>query len=126
MQASSTTPGTGGDLDWIGDRVTDDFELRPFLGFLDLEEVYRGRDGWERFAQTWLQAWRTHPIELQRMEDVGDRVLVLLTFNATGRGSGVSVPMKFGHLLTFRDRRVASIVVIEGWDRTLEAAGLPE
>ena len=58
-----------GDLDWIADRVTDDFELRPVVGFLDFEEVYRGRDGWERFARTWLQAWVGATIELERVED---------------------------------------------------------
>jgi ketosteroid isomerase-like protein len=115
-----------GDLDWIADRVTDDFELRPVVGFLDLEEVYRGRDGWERFARTWLQAWVAATIELERVEDLGDRLLVLLTSNATGQGSGVSVRMRFGHLVTLRDQQVASLVVIEGWDRALEAAGLRE
>ncbi len=79
-----------GDVDWIGEQITDEFELRPISAFLDLEAVYRGRNGWERFAQTWLQAWEAAPVELEQMEDLGDRVLVLLTFNATGRKSGVT------------------------------------
>jgi hypothetical protein len=98
----------------------------PFLGFLDVDEVYRGTEGWERFARTWLEAWEAAPIEIERIEDLGERLLVLLTFNATGQGSGVSVPMKFGQLVTVRAGRVASLVVIEGWERALEAAGLRE
>jgi ketosteroid isomerase-like protein len=115
-----------GDLALIGEHLTDDFELRPFLGFLDVDEVYRGKEGWERFADSWLEAWEAAPIEIERIEDLGERLLVLLTFNATGQGSGVSVPMKFGQLVTVRDGRVASLVVIEGWERALEAAGLRE
>jgi ketosteroid isomerase-like protein len=115
-----------GDLDLISEHLTDDFELRPFLGFLDVDEVYRGREGWDRFAHSWLEAWEAAPIEIDRIEDLGERVLTLLTFNATGRGSGVSVPMKFGQLATIRDGRVASLVVIEGWERALEVAGLRE
>jgi len=60
------------------------------------------------------------------MRDLGDRVLPLLTSTATGRGSGVSVPLKFGHIATFRSRQLASVVVFEGWGRALEAAGLRE
>ena len=115
-----------GDVDWIGERITDEFELRPISAFLDLEAVYRGRNGWERFAQTWLQAWEAAPVELERMEDLGDRVLVLLTFNATGRKSGVTTPLKVGHLMTFRDRQLVSLLVMEDWDEALEAAGLKE
>jgi hypothetical protein len=51
-------------------------------------------------------------------------VLALLTFNATGRGSGVTTPMRIGHLLTFRDGQLALLIGIEGWDQALEAAGL--
>ena len=114
-----------GDLDWIADRVTDDFELRPVVSFLDHGGLSR-QGGWERFARTWRQAWVADTIELERVEDLGDRLLVLLTSNATGQGSGVSVRMRFGHLVTLRDQQVASLVVIEGWDRALEAAGLSE
>ena len=45
-----------GDLEWFLDHMTEDFEFRPGLGFSDLDAVYRGKEGWSRFAQTWHEA----------------------------------------------------------------------
>jgi ketosteroid isomerase-like protein len=34
-----------GDLDWMLDHMTEDFEFRPGLGFADIDPIIRGKDG---------------------------------------------------------------------------------
>jgi hypothetical protein len=55
------------------------------------------------FWKTWRDAWETVTIRVERVEDLGDDVLVLVTFDGVGRGSGASYPCpsaKSGHLGT--------------------------
>src|SRR5215216_3692028 len=115
-----------GDLDWFLDHMTEDFEFRPGLGFSDLEAVYRGKQGWRRFAETWREAWEDITVRVERIEDLDDRILALLTFDGKGRGSGVEVSVRVGHVATVTDARVSKLVSIGGWEEALEAAGLSE
>src|SRR5436190_16312730 len=86
-----------GDLEWFLDHMTDDFEFRPGLGFSDLDAVYRGKEGWSRFAETWHEAWEDITVRVQRIEDLDDGIVALLTFDGRGRGSGVEVSVRVGH-----------------------------
>ena len=45
-----------GDLDWLLDHMTEDFEFRPGLGFSDIDAVVLGKDGWRRFSEMWREA----------------------------------------------------------------------
>ena len=62
-------------------------------------------------------------IRVERIEDLGDDVLVLVTFDGVGRGSGASVSMSFGQVWAFRDGLAARIDVLDPQE-ALEAAGL--
>ena len=115
-----------GDLEWMLDHMTDDFEFRPGLGFSDLSAVIRGKEGWRRFAATWREAWEDITVKVERIEDLGDRIVALLTFDGRGRGSGVEVSLRVGHVATVREGRVAKLVSIASWDETLEAVRLRE
>src|SRR3954468_15385574 len=115
-----------GDLEWFLDHMTEDFEFRPGLGFSDLESVYRGKEGWRRFAETWREAWEHITVRVERIEDLGDRIVALLTFDGTGRGSGVEVSVRVGHVATVTEGRMSKLVSIAGWDEAREAVGLRE
>jgi ketosteroid isomerase-like protein len=104
--------------------MTEDFEFRPGLGFSDLDAVYRGKEGWRRFAEVWQEAWEDITVRVERIEEVDDRIVALLTFDGKGRGSGVEVSLRVGHLATVTEGRVAKLVTIADWDEALEAAGL--
>jgi ketosteroid isomerase-like protein len=91
-----------GDLDWMLDHMTEDFEFQPGLGFSDLNAVIRGEEGWRRFSETWREAWEDITVTVERIEDLDDRILALLTFDGRGRGSGVEVSLRVGHVATVR------------------------
>jgi len=45
------------DLDALLELLAPDFEFLPFISEADLEEVYRGADGWRDFVATWEEVW---------------------------------------------------------------------
>jgi ketosteroid isomerase-like protein len=115
-----------GDLDWMLDHMTEDFEFRPGLGFSDIDAVVRGKDGWRRFAEMWREPWEDITVRVERIEDLDDRIVALLIFDGRGRGSGVAVSVRVGHVATVTEGRVSKLVSIGSWDETLEAVGLRE
>jgi ketosteroid isomerase-like protein len=115
-----------GDLDWLLNHMTEDFEFWPGLGFSDMDDVYRGKAGWRRFAETWREAWEEITVRVERIEEVDDRIVALLTFDARGRGSGVQVSLQVGQVATVREGMVAKLVSAPGWNEALEAARLRE
>jgi ketosteroid isomerase-like protein len=105
--------------------ISADLEFWPLPGFLDLEEVYRGKDGWKRFFETWWEAWTALDLTIDRMEDLDDQVLALVTFNGVGRSSGVEVKLSVAHLWSMRDGLAVRVdVLLPG--TALKAAGLAE
>ena len=101
-------------------------EFQTGLGFADLDAVYRGKEGWRRFAQTWQEAWEHITVRVERIEDLDDGIVALLTFDGTGRGSGVEVSVRVGHVATVTEGRMSKLVSIAGWEEALEAVGLRE
>ena len=115
-----------GDLDWLLDHMTEDFVFQPGLGFSDVDAVVRGKDGWRRFAEMWHEAWEDITIRVERIEDLDDRIVALLTFAGRGRASGVEVSVRVGHLATVRAGQLSKLTSIGGWGEALEAVGLSE
>ena len=69
--------------------------------------------------------WNVH-IDASEVRDLGDSVLVLAEFRATGKGSGAEVEQSIGYLFEFEDgliRRASAYLTPE---EALEAAGLRE
>jgi ketosteroid isomerase-like protein len=115
-----------GDLQWILDHVTPDFEFRTAHLFPDTEDVYRGREGLKRFWNTFHGPWETLLIEVERIEAVGeDRVLALLQFHGRGR-DGLEVTLEYANLFTVENGMAARIVGLASWQEALEAAVLRE
>ena len=115
-----------GDLDWMLDHMTEDFEFRPGLGFADIDAVVRGKDGWRRFSEMWREAWEDITVSVERIEDLDGRIVALLTFDGRGKGSGVEVSIRVGQVATVREGQVSKLTSIAGWDEALEAVGLSE
>jgi ketosteroid isomerase-like protein len=88
-------------------------------------DVYRGREGAERWQRETEEVWdelRLTPVELI---DAGDNVMVAVTVQGKGKGSGVEVNMPLFAVWTFRDAKV--VRVAGGYrerSQALEAAGL--
>ena len=84
----------------------------------------RGRDGWQRAVGMIFESYEDAHIEVERILDAGERVVVLATFQVRGRGSGVRVRQAQGYVWTLRDGRAVRLEWYFGHERALAAAGL--
>jgi ketosteroid isomerase-like protein len=106
--------------------LSPDFEFHPSGRFMDTESVYCGLEGMRIFWRTFRDAWEDIRIEIDRIEDLGDRVLTLGTFHGRTGGSSAEVSAESGWLHTFEDGLVIRMRSFATWDEALEAAGLAE
>ncbi len=115
-----------GDLEATLDLTAPENEFHPSGIFMDTERTYRGREGYSEFWHTFREAWETITVNVERIEDLGEQVLVLGTFHGRGHGSGVGVTREAAWLVTLRDGLFAQSRTFVSWAEALEAAGLTE
>jgi uncharacterized protein len=114
------------DLDGVLRDLAPDFEFQPSGRFMDTQRVYRGRQGMIEFWATFRDAWEEMRITIERIEDLGDRVLTLGTFHGKAGGSSAEVQAESGWLHTFEDGLIVRLRSFATWNEALEAAGLRE
>jgi uncharacterized protein len=90
------------------------------------EGEWRGLDAMKAASIEYLNVWDDYRFEVERLVDLGDRVLVLETQTARGKLSGATISQKVGTLLTLRDGLIVRWEYY--WERAeaLEAAGIKE
>jgi ketosteroid isomerase-like protein len=71
--------------------------------------------------RTSFEYWRFEPEEFI---DVGDNVVVVGTFRARGRDSGLEIDRRQSRLWTIRDGKVVRYAWFDGPEEALEASGL--
>jgi ketosteroid isomerase-like protein len=92
--------------------------------FPGIAPIYRGHDGWVTFWRDFRETWESLSIETNEFRDAGDRVVLLMTFDARGR-NGLEVHRKFATVWTVRDGLAVRIQAYGEWSAALEAVGLP-
>jgi ketosteroid isomerase-like protein len=93
--------------------------------FPGISPVYRGHDGWVTFAREIREPWESFSIETNEFRDAGDRVVLLMTFDARGR-DGLEAHRKFATVWTVRDGLAVRVRAYGEWTAALEAVGLPD
>lgn len=86
--------------------------------------IKHGKEGWlaaHRNLSESFESWTHEPGE---MIDAGDRVLVITTFCARGRGSSVDLDKYEPHVWTLRDGKVVRFEWFNDRDEAERAAGL--
>jgi hypothetical protein len=91
--------------------------------FPDLTEVYRGRDGIQRFWRDFAAPWEEIELEPVTIEASGDDAVVEFRFCARGRG-GVKVDMTIFHRFRRRDGLTSYVQSYATREEALAAAGL--
>ena len=86
--------------------------------------TYRGPEGIRKALDSWFEAWEWMQVEIENIEEAGDRILVTAHQRAKGRGSAVEVEIDTSNVYTFRDGKVIRIQLFTDRDPALEAAGL--
>jgi ketosteroid isomerase-like protein len=112
------------DLAAVLERMAPDWEWHPARLFPGTDAVYHGPEGFTRFWNTFREPWESIRVDIERIEDLGDRVLVLMTFHGKGKGSGVDVTTEYANLITFREGLAVHQVGYGDWRSALDAVGL--
>src|SRR6266498_1221393 len=88
--------------------------------------TYHGHEGVLQWVVDWRAEWADYELEIERVEDLGDRVMTVERNKATGKRSGVEVDMRTFSLWSFRDGKVIRWQGFPTEDAALETAGLSE
>jgi ketosteroid isomerase-like protein len=87
--------------------------------------VYRGIDGLMRLNNEIHDVWEEFRAVPEQFIDAGDRVVVLETIHARGRGSGVELETRtYATIWTLRDGQVTRVQVGVDPNEALKAVGL--
>ena len=92
----------------------------------DFAGEWHGLEGLRQATVDYLNVWEDYQFEVERMIDLGDRILILEKQTARGRRSGAVISQDVGALLTLRDGLIVRWEYY--WERAdaLEAAGVQE
>ena len=71
--------------------------------FPDLSAEYRGHGGARRFWRALHDPWEELRIDVEHVEDEGDRAVAGIRFREKGSDSGVQVDMRFCNAIRVRD-----------------------
>jgi ketosteroid isomerase-like protein len=112
-----------GDLHGVLDGLASEFEFDPSGRFMDTQRIYRGREGWLEFWSAFRAAWMDVAVDIERIEDFGDRVLTLGEIHARGSESGIEVHGEAAWLHTIRDGLIVHLRSFATWKEALEAVG---
>ncbi|HEX3293981.1 MAG TPA: nuclear transport factor 2 family protein [Solirubrobacterales bacterium] len=83
--------------------------------------VYRGKDAIRAFLTQFLASWDRFHQTVEEAREEGDRVLVLIHLEATGRGSAADVDARYAHLWTVSDGRGIRVDAFYDRDEALAA-----
>ena len=92
--------------------------------FPGTDEVYRGHEGVRRFWAAFIEPWSEIEIEIERLIETDDTVVVLCDFRAKGSESGVELRAPFTHVLRFEGDKVTDFSAYADRAAALRDAGL--
>jgi ketosteroid isomerase-like protein len=116
-----------GDYDDVfRDYFDPDCELVPPRAYPDVESSYRGADGLRRWFGQMDDIWKEFRMEPERYFDAGARVVVFARVSGAAKGSGPTLAISAGHVLTLRSGRITRIEIYLDRAEALKAAGLRE
>ena len=87
---------------------------------------FRGRQSIREYYEDFFESYRDISFEIERVEDLGDEVLVVYTLAAYGRLSGAPVRTRLAIRDRVRDELIEEEIVYGDPAEALEAAGLSE
>ncbi len=85
--------------------------------FPGLAGVYDDRRDPNPRLRSWLSEWEQWRVEADEYIELGDQVVVLVTYHGRGRGSGVEVRQPGAHVFELRDGKVVRLEIFADRDR---------
>lgn len=99
-----------GDIAAFADHAAEDVTWVEWSGRPEGPDGERhGRDRMRRSLEDLFEAWESYSLELEQVEEAGDRVLALVRETARGRSSGVEVDSRWGYVLTVDNGEIVRV-----------------
>jgi ketosteroid isomerase-like protein len=116
-----------GDIDAFAGHTAEDVAWLEVSGRPEggLSERF-GRDRLRRSLASLFDAWESYHIEVERIEQAGERVLAIVREVARGRASGMEIDGRWGYLITVEDGSIVRIEAYRDAAQALQTAGLGE
>ena len=112
-----------GDLEWLLERISDDFEFDWTRSRGPLAAIYRGPDGLTEFLREQWETFETFHMEALEYIDRGRHVVVPNKVSAQGR-NGIEVSAEANQVFTLEpDGRISRVAMYQELEEALAAAG---
>jgi hypothetical protein len=98
--------GGNGELARRGFELWNERDFDELLTLFHENAAWDGHDGLTRFYAEWLQAFPDSSIEVEDVEEVGERTLTIVLQIVSGGASGTPVPFKYAGIGHWRDGRL--------------------
>ncbi len=85
-----------------------------------------GRDRMRQALGSLFEVWDSYQLEVERIQDVGGRVVAVVREVGRGRASGVEVDGLWGYLITVEDGQIVRIEAYRDAGLALQEAGLAD
>ena len=109
---------------WL-DGIGPGWEFVPSGVFPGLDPAYRGREGALKLWQDLRGPWTDFKVTIDRIEEVGAKVIALVTFEVRGR-DGLRTSRRWAHVTTFRGGVPIRIQNYASWDDALNSVALEQ
>jgi ketosteroid isomerase-like protein len=109
-----------GDIDAAMEALAEDAEWHESEALPDTG-VYRGREAIRSFLTHFLDSWERFHQTVEEVRAEGNRVLVMIHLEATGRGSAADVDAQYAHLWTVSGGRGIRVDAFYDRDEALAA-----
>jgi ketosteroid isomerase-like protein len=115
-----------GDMDGVLALCDEQIEITQAAELLGVARHQHGHAGVLEAFAIWPELWDDYRIEIVRVADMGERVMVATLNSGRGKESGVPVEMSFAFLFTIRAGKITEWRLFMREEQALEAAGLAE
>jgi ketosteroid isomerase-like protein len=99
------------------------WDMSNFSGWPE-QQVYEGVDGAERFLREWIAAWEDWRLELESLQDAGEKVVAVMRQHGRSRATGMRVDMSFAQVWTIEHENMTRMEMYADPAEALRAVGL--
>jgi ketosteroid isomerase-like protein len=115
-----------GDMQAVLGLCDENIEITQAAELLDASRNQRGHAGVLEAFAIWPDLWDDYRIEILRLVDTGDHVLVTTINRGRGKDSGVPVEMPFSFVFSLRAGKITEWRLFMLEEQAVEAVGLAE
>jgi ketosteroid isomerase-like protein len=116
--------GAAGDFARMADSLDPDVVWFGTRGGLDEGQVLRGPDAWLEYMREIQDPWRRFDVEVERIIDGGDTVVVFMRETAQARHGGLEVQDETAAIIKVRQQRIVEMTGYLDRDEALRVAEL--